>query len=76
MENDQFQRSPQNSDQLVEEIKDVFKWAFGQSALMEMPKMVREKELNSLLLDRLFASFRVQFIPERNKTITEQTSST
>ena len=33
----------QYRDQLEEEIKDVFIWAIGQSAITEMTKTVREK---------------------------------
>ena len=58
---------PQYRDQLEEEIKDVFIWAIGQSALTEMTKTVREKEPNSLLQHGLYAFFRLHFIPERNK---------
>ena len=58
---------PQCRDQLEEEVKDVFIWAIGQSGLTEMTKTVREKEPNSLPLYRLYALFRLHFIPERNK---------
>ena len=58
---------PQYRDQLEEEIKDVFIWAIGQSALTEMTKTVREREPNSLPLHRLHALFRLHFFPERNK---------
>ena len=57
----------QYRDQLEEEIKDVFIWAIGQSALTEMTKTVRERELTSLPLYRLYALFRLHFVPERNK---------
>ena len=51
---DKLQRVlPQYRDQLEEEIKDVFIWAIGQSALTEMTKTVREKEPTSLPLYRL-----------------------
>ena len=56
---------PQCRDQLEEEIKDVLIWAIGQSALTEMTKTVREKEPTSLPLYRLYALFRLHFIPER-----------
>ena len=58
---------PQFRDQLEDEIKDVFIWAVGQAALTEMTKTVREREPNSLPLYRLYALFRLHFIPERNK---------
>ena len=58
---------PQYRDQLEEEIKDLFIWAIGQSALTEMTKTVREKEPTSSPLYRLYALFRLRFIPERNK---------
>ena len=45
---------PQFREQLEEEIKDVFIWAIGQSAITEMTKTVREKEPNSLPLHRLY----------------------
>ena len=58
---------PQFRERLEEEIKDVFIWAIGQSAITEMTKTVREKEPNSLPLYRLHTLFRLHFIPERNK---------
>ena len=58
---------PQFREQLEEEIKDVFIWAIGQSAITEMTKTVREREPNSLPLYRLYTLFRLHFIPERNK---------
>ena len=58
---------PQFRERLEEEIKDVFIWAIGQSAITEMTKTVREKEPNSLPLYRLYTLFRLHFIPERNK---------
>ena len=60
-------RLPQYRDQLEEEVKDVFIWAIGQTAVTEMTKTVREKEPYSLPLHRLYAVFRLHFIPERNK---------
>ena len=47
--------------------KRVFIWAVGQAALTEMTKTVKEREPNSLPLYRLYALFRLHFIPERNK---------
>ena len=35
---------PQYRDQLEAEIKDIFLWAFGQNAITEMTKTVRERE--------------------------------
>ena len=58
---------PQFREQLEEEIKDVFIWAIGQSAITEMTKTVREREPNSLPLYRHYTLFRLHFIPERNK---------
>ena len=58
---------PQYRNQLEVEIKDIFIWAIGQLALTEMTKTVREREPNSLPLHRLYALFRLHFIPERNK---------
>ena len=58
---------PQFREQLEDERKDVFIWAVGQAALTEMTKTVREREPNSLPLYRLYALFRLHFIPERNK---------
>ena len=58
---------PQYRDQLEEEIKDVFIRAIGQSALTEMTKTLREREPISPPLHRLYALFRLHFIPERNK---------
>ena len=57
----------QIKERLEEEIKDVFIWGIGQSAITEMTKAVREKEPNSLPLYRLYTLFRLQFIPERNE---------
>ena len=36
------EKLPRNRDQLEEEIKDVFTWAIGQSAITEMTKTVRK----------------------------------
>ena len=58
---------PQFRDRLEEEIKDVFIWTIGQSAITEMTKTVSEKEPNSLPLYRLHPLCRLHFIPERNK---------
>ena len=58
---------PQYRDQLEEEMKDVFIWAIGQSALTEMTRSVRERESKSLPLHRLYALFRLHIIPEWNK---------
>ena len=58
---------PQYRDQLEEETKGVFIWAIGQSALLEMTKTVREREPTSLPLYRLYALFRLHFVPERKK---------
>ena len=58
---------PQYRDQLEEEIKDVFIWTIRQSALTEMTKTIREREPTSLPLYRLYALFRLHFVPERNK---------
>ena len=57
----------QHRDHLEEEIKDIFIWAVGQTALTEMTKTVREKEPKNLPLHRLYALFRLHFTPERNK---------
>ena len=53
--------------QLEDEIKNVFIWAIGQSAITKMTKTVRERKPNSLPLHRLYTLFRLHFIPERNK---------
>ena len=58
---------PQFREHLEEEIKDVFIWAIDQSAITEMTKTVREREINSLPLYQLYTLFRLHFIPERNK---------
>ena len=57
---------PQYRDQLETEIKDIFLWAFGQNAITEMTKMVREREPSSLPLHKLYTLFRLHFTPERN----------
>ena len=58
---------PQFRERLEEEIKYVFIWAIGQSAITEMTKTVREKEPNSLPSYRLYTLFRLHVIPERDK---------
>ena len=58
---------PQFRERLEEEIRDVFIWAIGQSAITEMTKTVREKEPNSLPLYQLYTLFGLHFFPERNK---------
>ena len=58
---------PQFRERLEEEIKGVFIWTIGQSAITEMTKTLREKEPNSLPSFRLYILFRLHFIPERNK---------
>ena len=55
---------PQLRDQL--EIKDIFLWATGQTAITEMTKTVRETEPSSLPLHKLCTLFRLHFTPERN----------
>ena len=54
-------------DRLELEVKDIFIWALGQSAITEMTKTVREREPTSLPLWKLYALFRLHFTPERNK---------
>ena len=58
---------PQFREQLEEEIKDVFIWAIGQSAITEITKTVREREPYSLSLYQLYPLFRLHFNPEKNK---------
>ena len=53
-------------DQLELEIKDIFLWAIGQTAITEITKTVREKEPSSLSLHKLYTLFRLNFTPERN----------
>ena len=57
---------PQFLDQLELEIKGIFLWAIGQTALTEMTKTVREREPSSLPLYKLYTLFRLHFTPERN----------
>ena len=54
-------------DLLNAEIKDIFVWALGESAITEMSRTIREREPTTLPLHRLYALFRIHFIPERNK---------
>ena len=56
---------PQFRDQLELEIKVIFLWAIGQSALTEMNKTVREREPSVLPLHKLDTLFRLHFTPER-----------
>ena len=58
---------PQFRDQLEDEIKDIFIWAIGQSAITKMRETVREREPNSLPLYRLYTLLRLHFFPVRNK---------
>ena len=57
---------PQFRDQLELEIKDIFLWAIGQTAITEMTKTVTEREPSSLPLHKLYTLFRLHFTPERN----------
>ena len=66
---------PQYRERLETEIKDTFVWAIGESAITDMTKTVREREPTKLPLHRLYALFRIHFIPERNKHHTELISS-
>ena len=58
---------PRYREQLEEDIKDIFIWAIGQTALTEMTKTVREREPTNLSLYRHYALFRLLYTPERNK---------
>ena len=53
-------------DQLELEIKDIFLWKIGQTAITEMTKTVGEREPSSLPLHKLYTLFRLHFTPERN----------
>ena len=57
---------PQFRDQLEPEMKDIYLWAIGQTAITEMKKTVREREPSSLPLQKLYTLFRLHFKPERN----------
>ena len=57
----------QYRDRLEDEVKDIFIWALGQSAITEMTKTVREREPTTLPLWKLYSLFRLHFTPERNK---------
>ena len=57
---------PQYREQLELEIKDIFLWAIGQSALTEMTKTLREREPSILPLQKLYTFLRLHFTPERN----------
>ena len=54
-------------EMLDREIKDIFIWSLGETAIKEMTRTVREKEPNSLPLAKLYSLFRIYFTPERNK---------
>ena len=58
---------PEYREQLDREIKDLFIWSIGEAAVTEMTKTIREKDPNSLPLNKLYSLFRLHFIPERNK---------
>ena len=57
---------PQFRDQLQQEIKDIFLWTIGQTAITEMTKTVRERKPSSQSLHKLYKLFRLHFTPERN----------
>ena len=57
---------PQYRDQFEADIKDIFIWEIGQNAITEMTKTVRESELISLPLYKLYTLFRLHFTTERN----------
>ena len=58
---------PQFRDQQELEMKDIFLWAIGQTAITEIEtKTVREREPSSLPLHKLYTIFRLHFTPERN----------
>ena len=62
--NDKITGDPRNCrDQLEDEIKDIFIWAVGQTALTEMTKTVREKERKNALLFLLHALSRFYSMP-------------
>ena len=48
------------------EIKELFLWLIGQSALTEMTKTVRERESSALPLNKLYTLLRLHFAPGRN----------
>ena len=48
MTNSKKEVLPQFRDQLELEIKDIFLWAIGQSAMTERTKLVREREPSAL----------------------------
>ena len=56
---------PQYRDQLELEIKDVFLWAIGQTAITEMTKTIRQRKPSSLPLHNLYTLFRLHFTPKR-----------
>ena len=60
------EKLPQYREQLETETKDIFLWAIGQNAIIEMTKTVREREPSSLPLYKLYTLFRLHFTPERN----------
>ena len=57
---------PQYRDQLDDEIKDVFIQAYGQSAITQITRTARERQLISIPLRRLYTLFRLHFIPEHH----------
>ena len=57
----------QYRERLEDEVKDIFIWALGPSAKMEMTRTIRDKEPTTLPLWKLYSLFRLQFTPERKK---------
>ena len=58
---------PEFREELEVKIKDIFIWALGEAAVTEMTKIVRDNDPNKMNINQLYALFRLQFIPKRNK---------
>ena len=58
---------PEFREELEIKIKDIFIWALGEAAVTEMTITVIDNDRNKMNINQLYASFRLHFIPERNK---------
>ena len=54
-------------EHLEDEIKDLFTWAIGQNAMLEMTKTIRKREPRNLPLHQLNRLFGLRFSPKKNK---------
>ena len=53
--------------ELEVKIKDIFIWVLGEAAVTEMTKTIGDNDPNKMIINQLYALFRLHFIPERTK---------